>query len=49
MSQASTLCPLPHAPQFVPSKALPGGAQGVAALAAAVDLSQALQLANLAS
>ncbi|PRW55924.1 alpha beta-hydrolase [Chlorella sorokiniana] len=33
--------------QFVPSKALLGGAQGVAALEAAVDLGKALQLTNM--
>lgn len=33
--------------QFVPSKALPGGAEGVEALAAAVDLGKALQLTNM--
>lgn len=39
-------CPSP-ALQFVPSKALPGGPQGVAALKAAVDLGKALQLTNM--
>ena len=38
----------PHPPrQFVPSKALPGGAQGVEALAAAVDLGKGLQLTHM--
>ena len=37
----------PAAQQFVPSKALPGGGQGVAALEASVDLGKALQLTNM--
>lgn len=39
-------CPSP-ASQFVPSKALPGGPQGVATLKAAVDLGKALQLTHM--